>query len=82
MSDATSHRRAYSAYAPSSSSAIVSGGGVSVSGSGKNPFDAHPRDDSGYFGEDDDLLGLGDGGGAGSALGRNGSVSGSSSGGG
>lgn len=81
MSDATSHRRAYSAYAPSSSSASVSGGGgVSVSGSGKNPFDAHPRDDSGYFGEDDDLLGLGDGG-AGSALGRNGSVSGSSSGG-
>ncbi len=66
MSDATSHRRAFSAYAPSSSSGS------------RNPFDAHPRDENG-FGDDEDLLGLGDaagGRGTGSStLGRNSSVS-------
>ncbi len=66
MSDATSHRRAFSAYAPSSSSGS------------RNPFDAQTRDANG-FGEDEDLLGLGDvagGRGAGSStLGRNSSLS-------
>ncbi|TFK86653.1 DUF500-domain-containing protein [Polyporus arcularius HHB13444] len=66
MSDATSHRRAFSAYAPSSSSGS------------RNPFDAQTRGANG-FGEDEDLLGLGDaagGRGAGSStLGRNSSLS-------
>ena len=45
MSDATSHRRAFSAYAPTSSS-------------GTNPFETHGREANG-FGDDEDLLGLG-----------------------
>ncbi|RPD71753.1 DUF500-domain-containing protein [Lentinus tigrinus ALCF2SS1-7] len=53
MSDATSHRRAFSAYAPS-----ASGSGGGGNSSSRNPFDAHPRHDD-VFGDDEDLLGLG-----------------------
>lgn len=61
MSDATSHRRAFSAYAPSSSS-------------GTNPFESHGREANG-FGNDEDLLGLGARTEGSSTLARNGSSS-------
>ncbi|KAI0747062.1 hypothetical protein C8Q80DRAFT_1179116 [Daedaleopsis nitida] len=71
MSDATSHRRAFSAYAPSSSTGIVGKGAEA----GLNPFEAHGREANGT---DEDLLGLGLGlgtSGSGAALGRSGSLS-------
>ncbi|KAI0674531.1 hypothetical protein C8Q78DRAFT_1067524 [Trametes maxima] len=68
ISDATSHRRAYSAYAPSS----VGNGGRS--GASNNPFDSYSAPDDDGF--DDDLLGGRIGAGAGSgSIGRS-SVSG------
>ena len=50
MSDATSHRRAFSAYAPSSTSASLNG----TTRKNTNPFEAYAREEDHF---DDDLLG-------------------------
>ncbi|KAI0371312.1 DUF500-domain-containing protein [Pilatotrama ljubarskyi] len=55
-SDTTSHRRAFSAYAPSSVSSARN-----ASAASNNPFDAYGGDDDGF---DDDLLGGGSGSGS------------------
>ncbi|CDO71202.1 hypothetical protein BN946_scf184845.g73 [Trametes cinnabarina] len=62
-SDVASHRRAFSAYAPSSS--FGSGGGVSARADSTNPFETYGTEDDG-LGFDDDLLGGSSSGGKGS----------------
>ncbi|KAI0634810.1 DUF500-domain-containing protein [Trametes polyzona] len=52
-SDTTSHRRAFSAYAPSSMGSTRSGGGGGA-GASSNPFDSYSAEEDGF---DDDLLG-------------------------
>ena len=71
MSDATSHRRAFSAYAPSSASMGSMGQSFGTGpGTGTNPFETAP----GRGNDDEDLLGLGEQLSA-TTLGRNGSLS-------